>query len=520
MSERRLAAIMFTDIVGYTALMGRDEEQAFRLLQKNSNIQKSVIKKYKGTYIKEIGDGILASFSTNADAVRCGIAIQEEAKNKGYKLRIGIHEGDLIFKKGDAWGDGVNIASRLQELAGAGCITISGAVYKDIKNKSDIKAKKIEEKMLKNVEDPVKIYQVTCEEMNVEVPKIEIRTYQRQLKIPKSIYYVTVLSVLILALLIWYNFPEESTLSLDKSIAVIPFKNLSANPEEQYLADGMMDAIINHLQKIKELEVRSRTSVERFREPTQSLPEIAKDLNVNYIIEGSFQKVADEANLIVQLLIAGDDRHIWAKEYKRDWSDIFSVQSEVAQAIAGELEMILTQEEKEKIYENPTKSLSAYDFYLRGKENHIRYFFSHDDQDFENAIKLFRHALLLDPEFALAYADLSWTFWWRNTWGESSKNVNYLDSALAQCNQALAVDPELSEGYTLRGLYYTVTGKTEEAIADLNHAITLNPNDPRTFRFLGLLHHLNYNYELLIYESSVDSLNEYVFSELELNQTI
>jgi len=495
MSERRLAAIMFTDIVGYTALMEKDEEQAFRLLRKNSNIQKSIIRKFEGDYIKEIGDGILASFSTNADAVRCAIAIQEEAANNGYKLRIGIHEGDLIFEKGDAWGDGVNVAARLQEIAEAGCIIISGAVYKDVKNKADIKAEFIDEKILKNVEDPVKVYQVICEEKPVEPPKIHIRTHQRRLKIPKSIYYIAILSVFIIALLIWYNLPKKSLLNLEKSIAVLPFKNLSTNPEEQYLADGMMDAIINHLQKIKELEVRSRTSVERFREPTQSLPEIAKDLNVNYIIEGSFQKVGDVANLIVQLLIAGDDRHIWAKEYTRDWSDIFSVQSEVAEAIAGELKMILTQEEKEKINVNPTKSLTAYDFYLRGKENHIRYFFSHDDQDFENAVKLFRHALSLDPEFAMAYADLSWTFWFRNIWGESSENVNYLDSALGQCNQALEVDPELSEGYTLRGLYYTFTSKTEEALADLYHATTLNPNDPRTYRFLGLLHHLNYNYE-------------------------
>jgi adenylate cyclase len=505
MSQRRLAAIMFTDIVGYTALMGKDEEQTLNLLKKNINIHKALIRKFHGEFIKDIGDGILVSFTTNLNAVRCAIALQQASRKENYQLRIGIHEGDLVFSKGDAWGDGVNVASRLQELAGEGCIVISGSVYKDIKNKTDISVRYLDEKKLKNVEDPLKIYQVSSEERETGKLPSDPSRNRRKKTFSGVIYVVTTLLILLSVYLIWHFFPDEPTPDLGRSIAVIPFKNLSDSPGEQYLADGMMDAILNHLQKIKELEVRSRTSVEQFRDARLSLSEIGEKLNVNYIIEGSFQKVGNEANLVVQLLLAGEDRHIWAGEYTKDWSDIFSVQSEVAQTIAIELKMILTQEEQVRITENPTKSLSAYDFYLRGKENHIRYFFSHSDQDFNNAVELFRRALTFDPEFALAYADLSWTFWWKRTWSGGSDTVKYLDSALHYCNIALTVDPDLSEAYTLQGLYYTATGKIQEAFPALKHALMLNPNDPRAYRFLGLLNHSIGNHE--------ESINNYLKSE-------
>ncbi len=496
MSERRLAAIMITDIVGYTALMGKNEEQALSLLQINSNIHKSLIYQYHGEYIKDIGDAILASFPTNANAVRCAIAIQQACRKEEYKLRIGIHEGDLVFEKGDAWGDGVNIASRLQALAGEGCILISSAVYKDIKNKSDINAVFVGEKILKNVEESMKVYQVNYDTQDIVKDSVTQKQVNQRKFILNKPYFLFIIgfTLLIIAVFIWYELPEKSIPDLEKSVAVIPFKNLSSNQDEQYLADGMMDAIINHLQKIKELEVRSRTSVEQFRNPTQSLPEIGKKLNVNYIIEGSFQKVGEEANLVVQLIMTKDDKHIWAKEYTRDWSDIFSVQSEVANSVATELKMILTREEQEKIHKNPTNSLYAYDFYLRGKEYHINYWFSQDEKDFKNAIRLYRHALSLDPEFTQAYTDMSWTFWWRYNWKKEPNSVNYLDSALDYCNLALSIDPDLSDGYTLRGLYNAITNQEEAALKDLHYAIYLNPNDARAYRFLGLLYHRRFDY--------------------------
>jgi len=498
MQNRRLAAIMFTDIVGYTALMGRDEEKAFNLLQNNTNLHNSLINQFNGNLIKEIGDGILASFETNADAVRCGIAIQQAVKKEGYKLRIGIHEGDLIFKDADVWGDGVNIAARLQELAMPGDILISEAVNKDIRNKADISAKKLGKKALKNVLIPIEVFRVNFEDKTFKDSKVDEISKERRITVKWTYPIIIGLVIIISGVLLWYNWPKDEISNLEKSIAVLPFKNLSNNPEKQYLADGMMDAILNHLQKIRELEVRSRTSVEQFRDPQQSLPEIAKKLKVNYIIEGSFQMVGEEANLIVQLLIAPEDKHVWSKEYTRNWSDIFSVQSEVAQSIASELQMVLSDEEEDRINRKPTDNLTAYDYYLRGKENNVRYFFSQDEQDFSNAISLFRHVLDLDPGFIQVYAEMSWTFWWRYFFGERSDRYNYLDSAIEFCDKALSLDPNLSDGFALSGLYNIITGNPEKALDDLNRAKYLSPNDPRVYRFLGLLFHSELDYKKAI----------------------
>jgi TolB-like protein/Tfp pilus assembly protein PilF len=321
------------------------------------------------------------------------------------------------------------------------------------------------------------------------------------------IILLTGLFILIIAVVLWFTRHQKEYQEMAKSIAVLPFKNLSNNSEEQYLADGMMDAILNHLQKIRELEVRSRTSVEQFREPDLSLPEIGKQLNVNYIIEGSFQKVGEEANLVVQLIVAQEDKHIWSKDYTRNWSDIFSVQSKVAQSIASELQMVLSSQEQELINRKPTENLEAYDYFLRGKENNIRYFFSQDEQDFENAISLFRHVLDLDPDFIQVYAELSWTFWWRYLWGSRSGEYNYLDSAIEYGQQAVKFDPELSDGYALLGLFKVMRGKYDEASLALNRAKELKPNDPRIYRFLGLLSHNKGNYvEAIEYYMKADKL--------------
>ena len=187
--DRRLAAIMFTDIVGYTALMGSDEDKAFQLLRKNREIQRPIIKKYRGEWLKEMGDGILASFHTASDAVRCAGEIQHAAKKEGIPLRIGIHEGEVVFEGSDVLGDGVNVASRLEELAEEGCINISGAVYKDIKNKAGIEAEFVEEKVLKNVEEPVKVYSVFCEEQEERATSHEQRATATARGMRKPTYY-------------------------------------------------------------------------------------------------------------------------------------------------------------------------------------------------------------------------------------------------------------------------------------------------------------------------------------------
>jgi len=348
--SRQLAAIMFTDIVGYTALMDEDEQRAFELLKKNRQVQRPLIEKYNGKWLKEMGDGVLASFTTVTDAVFCAAAIQKSCEDEpDLKLRIGIHQGEVVFEGEDVFGSGVNIASRLEPLAPIGGILVSESIHSNVRNIKDISTKFFGEKQLRGVKEPVKVYQVQVQGVNVpelvssaiDISVEDIGHSVKNVKTHKQIIFgVAAIIVMVLGYIFYANTNENETenaseTEVEKSIAVIPFVSLSTDPEKQYLADAVMDAILLHLSKIENLRVITRTSVERYRNTTLTIPEIAAELNVHHVLEGSFQKQGDMANLIVQLSNAQQNEdHLWANEYNRDWSDIFAVQSEVAQAIA------------------------------------------------------------------------------------------------------------------------------------------------------------------------------------------
>jgi class 3 adenylate cyclase len=227
--DRRHAAIIFTDIVGYTKLMGRDEDAAFDMLARNHTLHEALIEKHHGILIKEIGDGTLASFPLASNAVRCAMDIQKEAKNQDIPLKIGIHEGEMVFARGDVLGDGVNIASRLQEDAQEGCINISASVYRDIKNKADIQTKHIGEKTFKNVDEPIKVYRVVCgDEEKEDKPRKDRKVKKPRSKLP---YYILsgAIVVIVAIILIWKLIPIKKSVELEKSIAVKPFFNDSGD---------------------------------------------------------------------------------------------------------------------------------------------------------------------------------------------------------------------------------------------------------------------------------------------------
>jgi len=348
--DRRLAAIMFTDIVGYTSLMGSDENKAFTVLRKNREIQRPIIKKYRGEWLKEMGDGILASFHTASDAVRCAGEIQQAVKKEGIDLRIGIHEGEVVFEDEDVFGDGVNIASRLEPLAPVGGIYVSESVFRNIQNKKGIEANFVREETLKNVKHPVKIYEVKVERGEKRIES------QEEKKVRSKLPYILVgvVIVIIAVFLIWKYLPKQPTVELEKSIAILLFKDLSEDQNKQYIADGVMDAITGHLSKIEGLRVTPRTSMEQYRKTTKTASIIGAELDVSYLIEGSFLMINNQVRLTIQLVIAEEEDHLLYKEYDRDWSEIFNVQSEVAQAIANEVEVVITPEVKERIESIPT----------------------------------------------------------------------------------------------------------------------------------------------------------------------
>ena len=245
--QRKYAAIMFTDIVGYTALMGKDEDKAFDMLARNRNIHITFINEFNGTLIKEIGDGTLVSFSLASDAARCAMNIQKECKKQEIPLRIGIHEGETVFAGADVFGDGVNVASRLQSESKTGCITISDSIYRKIKNKTDLKTRFIKEKAFKNVDEPIKIYQILLGE-----EKEKLLEKQRFFRSKKNLlYFLSAIVIIILAIIVIRPFLIQVTnISAEKSIAVLPFENQSENQEYAYFGDALTDEIIMQLQKV------------------------------------------------------------------------------------------------------------------------------------------------------------------------------------------------------------------------------------------------------------------------------
>lgn len=437
--NRRLAAIMFTDIVGYTSLMGSDEDRAFQLLRKNRNIQRPLIRKYRGEWLKEMGDGVLASFYTASDAVRCAGEIQRASKEEGINLRIGIHEGEVVFAGGDVLGDGVNIASRLEEMAAPGCIYISGAVYRDIKNKTGIDAVFVGEESFKNVDEPIRVYKSSCRETGTLLPEDKRLTLGRW---PWRFGAVGMV-ILFAGIFIWRMWmPANHGITAkrainsvtDNSIAVLPLLYLSEDPDKKYLAEGVADAITSHLARIGELRVTARTSVERYRDHSMDVRDIGKELSVGYLLEGSFQMHGNEVRLIVQLINTGDGSHVWSNEYDREWSDIFKVQSEVAQAIAGAIRVAVSPLERTVIEEAPTRDLTAYEFYLRGKEYRRLGF---GESDFRYAFEMYERSIEIDSGFVLPWVGLASIcrelYWFYHDRSEESLTLarSYLDRAKA-----------------------------------------------------------------------------------------
>jgi TolB-like protein/lipopolysaccharide biosynthesis regulator YciM len=297
----------------------------------------------------------------------------------------------------------------------------------------------------------------------------------------------TILSVVVIIGLIIFNIfgrrgQGEDLVILDKSIAVLPFKSLSDDPEKQYLADGVMDAILLHLSKIEDLRVMDRTSVEQYRGTNKTTVTICQELDVTYLLEGSFQKFGDQARLIVQLIHPGLKDHIWAQEFNRDWKNIFTVQSEVAQTIAREIQAVITPEEKHLIEKIPTTSLTAYDFYQRGRAEYdqhrvgIARLETGNRDALERAEDFFQRALEYDSTFALAYCGLALVYYGKNFY-EAYLDENFLDSMLILADIAVSFDDQLAEAYVVKGYYYTYRDKREQAVNELDKAIRFNPNN-------------------------------------------
>ena len=443
--SRQLAAIMFTDIVGYTALMGDDEKKAFELLRKNRELQKPLVVKFNGKWIKELGDGVLASFQTVTDAVICAMKIQLACSSlQDLKLRIGIHLGEVVFEDNDVFGDGVNIASRLQALAPIGGIYISESVFRNIDNQKEMETEFVKEEILKNVKHPVKIYQLK-----------------------KHYTYTTAAS----------GFAEDDKIIFqkntgEKSIAVLPFVNMSNDPEQEYFSDGISEEIINSLVQLPDLRVAGRTSAFSFKGKNDDLRSIGKKLGVLNILEGSVRKSGNRIRITAQLIEVSNGFHLWSQKFDRELNDIFEVQDEISKAIVDQLLIELVKPGNLSSVKTPTKNIEAYNLFLKGRFNWSK----RTAEGLKKSISFYEEAIREDPGYAAAYAALSDTYSLLCAYHILSPEDSIL-KARSIAQKAKAIDPNLAEAFEAAGhVELLYDWNWNNARQSYQQAIKLNPN--------------------------------------------
>jgi len=441
--ERRLAAIMFTDIVGYTALTQSNEAQAMEMLERHNRLLRPFFPKFHGREVKAIGDSFLVEFESVLDALKCATEIQSylhdynvSSKEKWkIKLRIGIHLGDVIHRGGDVFGDAVNIASRIEPIAGPEGICVSQQVYDQVQNKSDLPLVSLGEKALKNVNRPVRVY-------SVEMP-------WEQRTIPKE---------------------EGPTLPRDR-IAILPFRNMSPDPNDEYFAEGMTEETISTVSGISGLSVISRTSVMGYKGTTKKVEEIGRELRVGSVLEGSFRKAGNKIRVTTQLIDVATDNHLWAQNYDRELDDIFAVQSDVAKQVADALRVRILSSELERIKKRPTGNTDAYALYLKG-----RYLWNKRvPEEIKKAVDCFDLAIKQDPDFALAYVGLADCYVIMVDWGSlSSKEA--APKAKSLLATALRIDEKLAEAHASLAVFLDEEWEWSAAEVEYKHAIELSPN--------------------------------------------
>jgi adenylate cyclase len=367
-ANRQLACIMFTDVVGYTKLMGEDEGKAFEILKKNRDIHKPIIERYGGRFIKELGDGMLCTFSSVTDSVLAAADIQTACKaDNSYSLRIGLHLSEVVFENNDVFGDGVNIAARIQSIANEGGILISETVQKSLSNKKGIETRLRGHEMLKNVKEGINLYEVLITNEYVVLPM------HRKDK-------------------------EQQTPQTEKSIAVLPFRNLSRDPEQEYFSDGIAEEIIVTLSNIENLKVIGRSTSFQFKGGAIPVMEIGKMLGVATILEGSVRRMGSTVRITAELINIADGRQLWADRYDRELKDIYEIQDDIAGNIAKKLKVQFFEDETKSI---PVK-MEAYELLLKG-----RFYVEKYIEGFEKAVACFTRAIEIDPNYGEAYCELA-----------------------------------------------------------------------------------------------------------------
>ena len=448
---RRLAAIMFTDLVGSTQLAQRDEKGAVQLLREQESLARPILEGHRGRLVKSTGDGLLVEFGNVLDAVECAVDFQRRAFERStdeerppLKVRIGIHVGDVESEGTDILGDAVNIAARIEPIAEAGGICLSGPAYDQISNKIPYTIEKLGPKILKGVTRPIDVYRV---------------------------------------LLPWAETPlvAASGNGGNRRLAVLPLANMSSDPENEYFADGMTEELISTISRVPTLSVISRTSVMPFKKPGTSLKEIGRQLDAGWLLEGSVRKAGTRVRITVQLIQSSSDHHLWAQSYDRSIEDVFAIQSEIAEKVAAELQIRLGPTALSPPLHHETHDTAAYLSFLQGQA----LLYKREEEPLRQALKFFEQAIARDPGFARAYTAAARAYQQLGNegfiaWSEAIK------SSRAAAQRAVSISPNLAEAQVmLAEIVFMADEGIAEVEAGAQRALNLNPNLGEAHDLLG-----------------------------------
>src|SRR5712691_5617321 len=415
--NRRLAAIMFTDIVGFSRQMGSNEARTLRLLETHNQIIQQAVTEHHGTVIKTVGDAFLVDFPSVVHAVQCAQQVQvhfkahnaEKEKAEQIHVRIGLHSGDIVQREGDVFGDGVNIASRLQELAVADTICLSDMVYRDVAKKLDLgTVVSLGRPKLKNIAERFQVYALLLQppsgvRQTLHIQWLKLKQKRRTLQAAAVVMLLLLGAGAVTLRTRYFSSLPALPLPDKPSIVVLPFNNMSKDPEQDYFSDGITEDITSSLSKISSLFVIARNSAFTYKGKAVKVQDVSKELGVRYVLEGSVRKADNQVRITAQLIDATTGGHLWSERYDRPLKDIFALQDEIVQKIVTTLKLQLTLWEQGVLVRKTTDNLEAYDAFLRGMESMNR----NTKESVAQARQMFEKARELDPKYAEAYAFLS-----------------------------------------------------------------------------------------------------------------
>jgi adenylate cyclase len=483
--ERRLAAVLAADVVGYSRLMGLDEVGTARTLREHRAVSDALVAKHGGRIVNTTGDGVLLEFPSVVDAVECAVAVQSAMaeRNGGVPqelrmlYRIGVNLGDILIEGEDILGDGVNVAARLEGIAEPGGICISSSAYEQVRGKVAVEFVDLGEQSLKNIERPVRVYAAKLQDRGTGAPVVSTLASDTRKPSPR---------------------PDKP------SIAVLPFENMSGDPAQEYFVDGIAEDVLTTLSKIPELVVIARNSSFAFKGQAKDVREIGRLLGARYVLEGSVRKAGNRVRLTAQLIDCTDGSHRWADRFDGGLDDVFDLQDRITQEIVVALEVQLTLGEQAQVWRKRSGSPLVYEHFLKGRklyENFSRYTHAQARVQFERALEI-------NPVFAQAIYMLGLTLTDQARFGWEKDRAATYEAAVDCAAKALAADPGCGEAYLVMGYVHTFQRRHDDAVAAGEKAIVLNPSTAEAYHMAGMYHGYAGNFrEAALYEEQAQRLS-------------